>query len=70
MAYTQKGLMDRSLTDVEENWFREWARYNYAPGDLIAEYWHPVVKEECGKISKEYVDGVAGAGVVKVVLNY
>jgi hypothetical protein len=53
MAYTQTGLLDRSLSDEEEVRFKQWARDNFQPGDLINMLWHPVVRQECIQILLE-----------------
>jgi hypothetical protein len=41
------------LSDVEEETFREWARNNFKPGDIINTTWHPIVQVECQKINEE-----------------
>jgi len=43
----------RTLNDLEEEQFRDWASDNYTPFDNIPEFWHPVVREECHKINAE-----------------
>lgn len=50
MAYKQQGWLDRSLSDEEEEQFRQWARDNYK-GE-INECWHPVVKMECARLNE------------------
>mgnify|MGYP001569194174 CR=1 FL=1 len=42
------------LTQAEEKDFREWAREFYPVGSTINEVWHPVVRQECLKINKEW----------------
>ena len=46
MAYTQKGLLDRSLTNEEEQEFREYARQNDPPDMKCWTLYHPVCREE------------------------
>lgn len=31
--------------------FRQWARDNYVPGDPINPLWHPVVRDECERMT-------------------
>ncbi|GAI99886.1 unnamed protein product [marine sediment metagenome] len=45
--------MHRKLNSEEEKEFRQWARDNYTPYDIISGMWHPVVQEECSKINHE-----------------
>ena len=45
----------RELTPKEEKEFRKWARDNYEPFTEIKGIWHPVVQDECVKMSKEKV---------------
>jgi alkyl hydroperoxide reductase subunit AhpC len=33
---------------------RSWARENYKAGDTIIMFWHPLVKDECNRINKEF----------------
>ena len=44
----------KKLDEVEIPKFKEWARNNYKPGTAIDPLWHPVVKEECEKLNKEF----------------
>jgi len=46
MAYTQKGLLDRSLTDEEEEEFKKYAQENDPPATVPAEILHPVCTHE------------------------
>lgn len=43
--------MFRELTPDEENEFRQWARDNYDPDTKVNPLWHPVVRDEWGRIS-------------------
>lgn len=43
----------RTLTDLEDREFRNWARRNYAPLEPINEVWHPSVQDECRKMNHE-----------------
>lgn len=45
--------MFRELSPEEEKQFRQWARDNYKPFTEIKGIWHPVVQDECVKITKE-----------------
>lgn len=40
----------------DEQSLRQWARDNYAVGDPIEPYWHPVIADECAKMNQEVVD--------------
>ena len=42
----------KSLTEEEEEVYRQWARDNYKPMEPINGVWHPVVQEECVHINK------------------
>lgn len=46
MAYQQKGLLDRSLTDNEEAEFRKYAQENDPPDIKKWELYHPICREE------------------------
>ena len=43
----------RQLSAEEEAQFRQWARDNYTPLDVISGIWHPVVQDECARINAE-----------------
>ena len=43
----------RSLDDQETEEFKQWARDNHKPGDIIQGIWHPVIRKECERIDKE-----------------
>ena len=45
----------KDLSEEEIKEFREWARINYFPGDIINKSWHPIVREECRKINDNKV---------------
>ena len=60
MAYTRKGLLDRSLTDAEEEQFRAWSRDPANQDDIrgrIADgsigIYHPVIRDEFRKVTGE-----------------
>ena len=42
-------------TDDEEEDYRQWARENYQPEQMIKSIWHPVTVDECVKIIKEFI---------------
>lgn len=44
-------LLFRMLTAEEEREFRAWAREHYEAGTYIKPFWHPVVRDECQRIS-------------------
>jgi hypothetical protein len=54
MEFKLPDNMFRELGDEEGQEFRDWATDNYVPGAEISNYWHPIVKEECEKINKEF----------------
>ena len=41
------GMPFRSLSETEEQEFRQWARSTYVAGEPINPLWHPVAREEC-----------------------
>lgn len=43
----------RTLNAKEEKEFREWARNNWREGDPIRSIYHPVVRDEIGKMLME-----------------
>lgn len=44
----------RELSAEEEIEFRQWARDNHTPGELIKdETWHPAVVSECMEMDRE-----------------
>jgi hypothetical protein len=43
----------RELDPIEEDDFRQWARDNYIPGSDVNMLWHPVVRDECDRITAE-----------------
>ena len=45
----------RDLIPEEEVEFRQWAKDNFKPEtDIISLAWHPIVRDECYKMIKEY----------------
>lgn len=44
----------KRLSDAEEKSYRQWARENYVPGEVIDSVWHPVVRDECRRINDEW----------------
>lgn len=53
----------RRLNTQEEQEFREWARENWAPGDLVEAVWHPVVRDECARmLEREHASAAIVAG--------
>ena len=46
-------MLFRELNEIEEKEFRNWARENYTPLDIIKGIWHPVVQDECTKMNRE-----------------
>lgn len=45
----------RDLTPEEEVEFRQWAKDNFKPEtDIISLAWHPIVRDECYKMIKEW----------------
>ena len=70
--------MHKTLALTEEKEFRQWARDNFkdfnSPNPSIIPTWHPVVQNECERMSKEYktglrmrIDGYTSAQVDKVI---
>jgi len=49
----------RVLTGAEEQEFRDWARENHRPGQIVNPLWHPVVREECFRIDAEWAEARA-----------
>ena len=48
-----KGVLPwKSLSEEEEQIYRQWARDNYTPMEPINGVWHPVVQEECVLMNK------------------
>lgn len=43
----------KRLTPQEEKAYRAWARANWQPGQYINPVWHPVVRDECERMTKE-----------------
>lgn len=43
----------KTLSDEQEQEFRQWARDNYVPGESINGVWHEIVQDECVKINRE-----------------
>lgn len=43
--------MFRSLDPAEEASFREWAHANWQPGQYVNPMWHPVVRDECERMT-------------------
>lgn len=41
----------RDLSHKETQEFKQWAKDNYAPFNIIEDIWHPVVRSECAKIN-------------------
>ena len=41
----------RDLSPEEQKEFRDWTRINYTPHTKIKGIWHPIVKDECGRIN-------------------
>ena len=44
----------RDLSEEETADFKAYARENYQAGSLINDVWHPVIKEECELINREF----------------
>jgi len=42
------------LTEDEEAAYRQWARQNYKATEDVNSVWHPVVRDECRLINREY----------------
>ena len=49
----EKTMLFRELNEIEEKEFRNWARENYTPLDIIKGIWPPVVQDECTKMNRE-----------------
>ncbi len=49
----------RDLDPAEEQEFRDWARDNYVVGQEIKTYWHPVVQDECVRMTREQLGGAS-----------
>lgn len=45
----------KTLSESEEQEFRQWARNNYTPLDPIKGIWHPIVQDECTKINRFFI---------------
>ena len=45
----------KTLSESEEQEFRQWARDNYTPLDPIKGIWHPIVQDECTKINRFFI---------------
>ena len=45
----------KPLSADEEQAFRQWARDNYIPGELVKEIWHPCCRMECELMNFEEV---------------
>lgn len=43
----------RELDETEEQEFRQWARDNHKPGDIVSPVWHPVVRDEIQQMADE-----------------
>ena len=59
-------MVFKTLTPEQETDFRQWARDNYNEsvknGDLNNPLWHPVIRDEFGKILDEKIEGVTNHG--------
>jgi len=44
----------KTLSEVEEMKYRQWARNNYKPLHEIKGVWHPSVQDECVKMNSEH----------------
>jgi predicted GNAT family acetyltransferase len=60
MAYKRTGLIDRDLTDTEEEEFRAWSRTTENQADIrrriedgSISIYHPVIRDEFRKITGE-----------------
>lgn len=60
----------RDIAAAEEAEFRQWARDNYRKGDLVNPVWHPVVRDECGRINfdrfRSAID-IQDAGIMRAI---
>jgi hypothetical protein len=43
----------KQLSPEDEKQYRQWARDNYKPLDVIDGIWHPAVQDECVKMNRE-----------------
>ncbi len=52
--------MFRTLSDSEEQEFRQWARENFDPSkDDVNTVWHPTIQQECADMIAELGDELA-----------
>ena len=46
-------LFRTDISPEEEQEFRQWARDNYTPFEMITGLWHPIVQDECRIMNQE-----------------
>ena len=46
-------LFRTDISPAEEQEFRQWARENYTPFEMITGLWHPIVQDECRIMNEE-----------------
>jgi hypothetical protein len=49
------GLFDMDTSADEDKDYRQWAREEYTPEQMIDPTWHPIIVDECIKIIKEFI---------------
>jgi hypothetical protein len=61
----------RVLSEEETKAFRKWARDNYVISTPINNVWHPIVKEECHKMNRDYgtTIGRFGGSVLRIPVH-
>ena len=50
--------MFRELSKEDQKEFRNWARENYVTFSPTNAAWHPIVRDECGKMNSEAEDAL------------
>lgn len=46
-------LFRTDISPEEEQEFRQWARENYTPFEMITGLWHPIIQDECRIMNQE-----------------